>query len=61
LIEGSAEASFLGFELDTSVLEKFQQQYPDPDALTNLEHWNAFEAANPNTFREMYVFTVKNQ
>jgi SAM-dependent methyltransferase len=52
------ELSFLGFELDSSVIEKFQQHYPGPDALTNLEHWNGFEFANPNTFRGMYVFTV---
>jgi 2-polyprenyl-3-methyl-5-hydroxy-6-metoxy-1,4-benzoquinol methylase/tetratricopeptide (TPR) repeat protein len=52
------ELSFLGFELDSSVVEKFQQHYPGPDALTNLEHWNAFELANPNTFRSMYVFSV---
>src|SRR5262249_32558322 len=52
------ELSFLGFELDTIFIERFQQHYPGADALTNLEHWKAFEAANPNTFREMYVFTV---
>jgi 2-polyprenyl-3-methyl-5-hydroxy-6-metoxy-1,4-benzoquinol methylase len=50
--------SFLGFELDTAVILKFQQQYPRADALTNLEYWMAFEASNPGTFRGMYVFTV---
>jgi 2-polyprenyl-3-methyl-5-hydroxy-6-metoxy-1,4-benzoquinol methylase len=52
------ELSFLGFELDSHVIEKFQQHYPGSDALTNLEHWNDFELANPNTFSGMYVFTV---
>jgi 2-polyprenyl-3-methyl-5-hydroxy-6-metoxy-1,4-benzoquinol methylase/tetratricopeptide (TPR) repeat protein len=52
------ELSFLGFELNPTVIEKFQQRYPGADALTDLEHWNAFELANPNTFRGMYVFTA---
>jgi len=50
--------SFLGFELDDSVIEKFHRQYPGADALTDLECWNAFEAANPHTFRSMYTFSV---
>lgn len=50
--------SFLGFELDNAVMQKFQQHYPGADALTNLEYWTNFEASNPNTFRGMYVFTV---
>jgi 2-polyprenyl-3-methyl-5-hydroxy-6-metoxy-1,4-benzoquinol methylase len=49
---------FQGFELDSAVLEKFQQRYTGLEALTNLEYWDAFEADNPSTFRGMYVFTV---
>jgi SAM-dependent methyltransferase len=50
--------SFLGFELDARTVEKFQQQYPDAGALTNLDCWSAFEAANPQTFYNMYIFSV---
>jgi 2-polyprenyl-3-methyl-5-hydroxy-6-metoxy-1,4-benzoquinol methylase len=50
--------SFHGFELDGGVIEKFQHHYPGPEALINLEYWNAFEADNPKTFRGMYVFTA---
>ena len=50
--------SFLGFELDAEIIEKFQQHYRDADALTNLDRWSAFEADNPHTFRGMYMFTV---
>jgi 2-polyprenyl-3-methyl-5-hydroxy-6-metoxy-1,4-benzoquinol methylase len=50
--------SFLGFELDTRTIEKFQQQYPDAGSLTNLDYWSAFEAANPQTFFNMYIFSV---
>jgi 2-polyprenyl-3-methyl-5-hydroxy-6-metoxy-1,4-benzoquinol methylase len=54
--------SFLGFELDVRTIEKFQEQYPGPGALTNLDYWSVFEAANPQTFRRMYMFSVcKNE
>ena len=52
------ELTFLGFELKPWVIEKFQQQFPGIDALTNLNHWHVFEAANPQTFWSMYVFSV---
>ena len=51
--------TFLGFELESEVIEKFQQQFPGADTLTNLSHWDAFEAAHPQTFASMYVFSVK--
>jgi SAM-dependent methyltransferase len=50
--------SFLGFELDPKVIEKFQQQNPGDDALTNLDAWEIFEAANPQTFLNMYLFSI---
>jgi SAM-dependent methyltransferase len=50
---------FLGFELDGAVVAKFREQFPGAEALTNLDHWNAFEAANPKTFRQMYIFSVR--
>ena len=51
--------TFLGFKLESEVIEKFQRQYPGGEALNNLACWNAFEAANPDTFRQMYVFSVR--
>ena len=51
--------SFLGFDLDPRVIETFQKQFPGDSALTDLNHWHAFECANPLTFRHMYVFTVR--
>jgi hypothetical protein len=57
--------AFLGFELDARVIEKFQLQYSynirGADALTNLEHWHAFEIANPDTFRLMYIFAASKE
>jgi 2-polyprenyl-3-methyl-5-hydroxy-6-metoxy-1,4-benzoquinol methylase len=51
--------TFLGFELDADVVEKFQQQYPAAEALADLDCWTAFERSNPQTFRHMYVFSVR--
>jgi hypothetical protein len=53
--------SFLGFELDPAIFEKFRKRYPDL-ALDDLDRWHQFEAANSRAFLQMYVFTVrKNQ
>jgi ubiquinone/menaquinone biosynthesis C-methylase UbiE len=51
--------SFQGFEVNPWVLDKFQTLYPGAAALANLDNWQAFEADNPLTFRNMYVFTVR--
>ena len=51
--------AFLGFELGADVLEKFQRQYPAAGALADLDCWNAFETSNPQSFRNMYVFSVR--
>ena len=50
--------AFLGFELDPKILEQFRQQNPAADALTDLDAWDAFEAENPQTFLNMYVFSM---
>jgi SAM-dependent methyltransferase len=51
--------SFLGFELEPWIIEKFQKQFLGAVALTNLDNWHAFETDNPQTFRHMYVFTAR--
>jgi SAM-dependent methyltransferase len=51
--------SFLGFELDAKTVEAFGQRYRGPEALANLDHWHAFETANPQTFSKMYMFSVR--
>ncbi len=53
--------SFLGFELDPGIVQKFQQHHAGAEALTDLECWNAFEAANPQTFLQMYRFSVRKK
>ena len=52
--------SFLGFELDAATLETFARGFIlARDALLDLDRWNAFEAAHPQTFRNMYQFAVR--
>ncbi len=51
---------FLGFELAPQQIEAFRLQFPGA-ALTDLDCWHAFEAANPDTFLNMYVFSVRRR
>jgi 2-polyprenyl-3-methyl-5-hydroxy-6-metoxy-1,4-benzoquinol methylase/Flp pilus assembly protein TadD len=52
--------AFLGFEqLQPDVLRQFQQQFPDADALRDLDSWHAFEQMHPLTFGNMYFFWVQ--
>jgi SAM-dependent methyltransferase len=48
--------AFLGFEVDVANLHRFALQFPDPQAVTSLERWHAFEQANPQAFVGMYQF-----
>jgi 2-polyprenyl-3-methyl-5-hydroxy-6-metoxy-1,4-benzoquinol methylase len=52
---------FLGFELDPKIIEKFRAQNPHPEALLDLDRWHAFEIANPQTFANMYMFSVRKK
>jgi SAM-dependent methyltransferase len=53
--------AFLGFDFPekSPALEKFQRQFAEPAALTDLDRWQTFEAANPHTFAGMYTFFVR--
>jgi len=51
--------SFLGFELESRVMEVFDKRFPEANARENLDDWHAFEDENPQTFRHMYIFTVR--
>jgi SAM-dependent methyltransferase len=50
--------SFVGFNLEPSIFEKFQK-FSGGAAVTDLSQWHAFETANPQTFQKMYVFAVR--
>ena len=53
--------TFEGFEPfdDPAVLEKFRKQAPGTADETNLDQWHRFEIEHPETFWDMYVFTVR--
>ncbi|AUD00033.1 hypothetical protein CWS35_35330 [Bradyrhizobium sp. SK17] len=53
--------TFEGFEPfdDPAVLEKFRKQFPGTADETNLDQWHRFEIEHPETFWDMYVFTVR--
>jgi SAM-dependent methyltransferase len=51
--------SFLGFELDPETVKKFGEQHPGGKGPVNLDDWHSFEQANPTTFRNMYVFSIR--
>jgi 2-polyprenyl-3-methyl-5-hydroxy-6-metoxy-1,4-benzoquinol methylase len=53
--------AFLGFELDPKIIEQFRQRHSAADALTDLDAWQAFESANPRTFLNMYVFSIRRK
>lgn len=50
---------FAGFALDPMILQKFAKRFPDPAAMTNLDHWDTFETEAPDTFAGMYLFSVR--
>lgn len=54
------DLSFLGFEPfdDATVIERFHRQFPGAADEASLDQWHRFEADHPETFRDMYVFTV---
>jgi len=51
--------TFLGFEIDASVLHAYAQRFPDDRAATDLGHWQLFENDNPDTFLGMYQFWIQ--
>jgi SAM-dependent methyltransferase/tetratricopeptide (TPR) repeat protein len=54
------DLSFLAFEPfdDPTVIEKFHKQFPNTADEADLDQWHRFEADHPETFWDMYVFTV---
>ena len=54
------DLSFLSFEPfdDPTVIEKFHKRLSGAADEANLDQWHRFEADHPETFWDMYVFTV---
>jgi tetratricopeptide (TPR) repeat protein/2-polyprenyl-3-methyl-5-hydroxy-6-metoxy-1,4-benzoquinol methylase len=52
--------TFLGFEIDQSVITSYQEHFQNDKAAVNLRQWDKFEHENPDTFKGMYQFWVQN-
>ncbi|MEX2650339.1 MAG: class I SAM-dependent methyltransferase [Alphaproteobacteria bacterium] len=51
-----AGLEFRGFQLPAAVLDAYRRTYPRDPAGLELDNWDAFEAAHPDTFRTLYQF-----
>ncbi|WP_249140847.1 MULTISPECIES: hypothetical protein [Bradyrhizobium] len=40
------------------MIDRFHKQFPGVADEANLDQWHRFEADHPETFSNMYVFTV---
>ncbi|MEB3213520.1 MAG: methyltransferase domain-containing protein [Leptolyngbyaceae bacterium] len=48
---------FIGFDLPSVLIAtQYRQQFPDDPTMQNLDYWDEFEQANPDTFMSMYLF-----
>ena len=53
------DLTFLGFEIDSDVLQAYRRRFPGDAAATDLAQWQIFEHENPDTFAGMYQFWVQ--
>lgn len=51
--------TFLGFETDEAILQRYRRRFPDDRSATNLGYWHRFEQENPDAFARMYRFWVQ--
>ncbi len=52
--------AFLGFELDPRIARQYRERFPDDPAMTDLDHWHAFETENPDAFFYTYQFWIRS-
>jgi tetratricopeptide (TPR) repeat protein/SAM-dependent methyltransferase len=50
---------FLGFDIDSRVLNLYAKTYPQDPAMIDLACWDEFERNNPSLFVAMYQFVVQ--
>jgi trans-aconitate methyltransferase len=58
LFLAAAGVQFGGFVLDAPTAQRFAARFPEPEAMTDLDCWQAFETQAPSTFAAMYQFWV---
>ena len=55
------DLTFLGFEIDSSVIQSYKKRFLNDMSATNLEQWHIYEEENPDTFIRMYQFYVQRK
>ncbi len=50
---------FLGFDLESWVVEKYRARFPEDKAMNDLKLWHVFETENPDSFAAMYQFWIQ--
>jgi len=60
LLDGQG-LDFIGFEVDDGVRHAYRAAFPKDSAMTNLDHWHAFETSHPDAFAAMYQFWVQRR
>jgi tetratricopeptide (TPR) repeat protein/2-polyprenyl-3-methyl-5-hydroxy-6-metoxy-1,4-benzoquinol methylase len=53
------DLNFLGFEIDSSVIQAYKKRFANDKSATNLNQWHIYEEENPDTFIGMYQFYVQ--
>ena len=52
--------TFLGFAVDPQVTDAYRAMFPEDPAAADLDRWDTFEQAYPQTFHAMYqMWAVK--
>jgi tetratricopeptide (TPR) repeat protein len=55
------DLTFLGFEIDSSVIQAYKKRFSNDESATNLDQWHIYEEENPDTFIGMYQFYVQKK
>ena len=55
------DLNFLGFEIDSSVIQAYKKRFLNDMSATNLDQWHIYEEENPDTFIGMYQFYVQKK
>ena len=50
--------SFLGFELPDGIIAEFHRRHSGANAAVDLKNWDIFEHSRPDSFRQMYIFSI---
>jgi 2-polyprenyl-3-methyl-5-hydroxy-6-metoxy-1,4-benzoquinol methylase len=55
------DLTFLGFEIDSTVIQAYKKRFLNDMPATNLDQWHIYEEENPDTFSGMYQFYVQRK